>query len=280
MPQKRTPSSQKTAKQRLEEKRLKMRSQERSDGQPVQNPDKLAQLEKSFEDDWEEKSKTSRSRRLVFSLTRLSIADMYLSGYSVEEIAEHLTYSEAHVTQQIRTVQTAINSRMLALSENLVLVQLARTEQLMKKYYPLALDVDDKAFDRVVRLMQLQLDLQKSVVMPEDDGQMNKLEKFQRTITTNSHLYDIVQANIDDGWVKDSTMTVDDLFAKVQEFGSLDPLKDQISRLEEAAATKVAPDETTEPQRDTEGGGDGLRSEDGLDSPLVDDRPDSRKVAD
>jgi len=169
---------------------------------------------------------------------------------------------------------------MLALSENLVLVQLARTEQLMKKYYPLALDVDDKAFDRVVRLMQLQLDLQKSVVMPEDDGQMNKLEKFQRTITTNSHLYDIVQANIDDGWVKDSTMTVDDLFAKVQEFGSLDPLKDQISRLEEAAATKVAPDETTEPQRDTEGGGDGLRSEDGLDSPLVDDRPDSRKVAD
>lgn len=213
------PVARKTAADRLAEKRAKYAGEQlRADGKAVVHKEMIAAAELAFDDQIDRKRERDEKDKLFFTLNRLTIVDLHLSGYSPEEISGILELSESYVVEQLKKIQVVINTRMLSLSENLILVQFARTEHLMRANMPYAIAGDGKATERVLKIMQQQLELQKLLIPPEDEAARDNLEKFQRTITSTNVLYEVAQGNMTEEWLQASNMTVDDLFATVASF--------------------------------------------------------------
>jgi len=220
------PAGRMTAAERLAKKRAKYAGEQlRADGKPVEHKALMASAEIAFEDQIDKKRERDEKDKLFFTLNRLSILDLYLSGYDPDEIGTILTLSTDYVKQQIKQLQGVLNTRMLVLSENLILTQFARTELLMKSQMPYAIAGDGRAVDRVIKVMQQQLELQKLIIPPEDEAARDSLEKFQRTITSTNVLYEVAQGSMSDEWLQASNMSVDDLFETVASFeGNQEPV--------------------------------------------------------
>lgn len=218
------PVARKTAADRLAEKRAKYAGEQlRADGKPVVHKELMAAAELAFDDQIDRKKERDEKDKLFFTLNRLTIVDLHLSGYTPEEISGILELSEDYVKTQLKQIQGVINTRMLSLSENLILVQFARTEHLMRANMPYAIAGDGKATERVLKIMQQQLELQKLIIPPEDEAARDNLEKFQRTITSTNVLYEVAQGSMSQEWLQASNMTVDDLFATVASFEDTAP---------------------------------------------------------
>lgn len=207
------------------------------------------------------REQAAKRQDLALTQRRVEIADLYLAGNAVSEIAETLGVSEEYVSTQLTIVQTTLSGRLADLAERLSALNIARLERLMSIHYPEAVKPaetkDDKesrrsALGPVMRIMDRELEwykaLQKAPTKSDEDsaGNLIQINKFEQTIVAGGELYQRVQTAMQDEWLEAASLPVETLY---QQFPSVAHLQERLSDLESAinadTSTDLVDDEET-----------------------------------
>ncbi len=140
-------------------------------------------------------------------------------GNSPSEISEKTGMQSSDVQTLLATIQATYSMEMYELSSQLLMLNLGRAEMLIKAVMPAAITGDLRAIKAFTDLAKLEIEWHKQVLPPshegdkEDDAGTVVVERYEQTLTSRNNLYDIALNHINDEWVSNTSIELDDIYS-------------------------------------------------------------------